>query len=467
MGPSGWKGLVDAGRRALQRSDVRAGLALFVAALLPRLIFNLALHPLDQNLTTDMGSYAKMSRALLLNPLEPNSWFAFWPYGTGWLSAIVQFIAGRENWDALGVLYAVFGAGVVVLGWDIARRVSPHAWIPPLVALFGVVYYPWIMMGGFVMSEPPFTFFLMVQAWAAVRWAQGGGGRDALLFGIAAALGLPFRPQMMVSVVLTLAVIGLAVVRERPRTLVHALAPIVLMLGLSSAYLAYNSGSPGFIAHNGSFNLVFGRCHNYQLTWKTKGGSGGFQPGGLLQVHRREEAAQKRGETYWLALDPAKEASLHVTSRPGDPGAMLDLVEECVRETGPVRQIQYSVTNVLMLWNGNVQFPSWGQDWSRQLDGMWRTIDQVLFQAPLLFALGFLAGPNRGLRVVAANAAALLLTAAVYFGEIRMRLPYAGLIVLLSFEVLAAAAGWVPWPASVRVSWARATESLRGLRYPN
>lgn len=426
--------------------------AIFVAALVPRLLYNLVLHPLAANLATDMLSYAKMSRAVMLHPLEPNSWFAFWPFGTGWLAAGVQWIAGDENWGALGGVYALFGAGAVTLGWDVARRVSRWPWIPPAIALLGIGYYPWIMMGGFVMSEPSFTFFLMLQAWAAVRWVQGGDRWDALVFGLAAAVGTVFRPQMMTSVVLTFAVFASMwpTLRARARELAYAVVPIAVMLALSTGYLAYNSGRPGFISHNGSFNLVFGRCHNYKLSWNTRGGQGAFFPAGLFAVHRREEAAGKRGESYWLALDPAISPEITLTTRPGEPGPLLDVVKDCLARTGPVRQARYSVVNVLMLWNGNAQFPSAGPWWSRTLEYTWRTVDQVVFQVPFFFALAYLAGRNREMRVIAANGAAMVLTAGLYFGEIRMRLPYASLVALLSLELLADLATHVPWPAAVR-----------------
>jgi hypothetical protein len=244
-------------------------------------------------------------------------------------------------------------------------------------------------------------------------------------------------------VVVTFGIFALSwpLVRHRARELLYAAAPIALMLVLSTAYLGFNSGRLGFISHNGSFNLVFGRCHNYKASWTTPGGNGAFLPAGLLQVHRRGEAAAKRGEEYWLQLDPAITPDLKLTSRPGEPGPLLGLVWDCVKRTGPLRQARYSATNVLMLWNGNLQFPAWAAEpASRDAERWFRTLDQVLFQVPFLLGLAFVVGRDPGRRVVAGNGVALVLTSALYFGEIRMRLPYMGLVMLLSFELLADAA---------------------------
>ena len=59
------------------------------------------------------------------------------------------------------------------------------------------VYYPWIALGGYTLSEPPFTLFLCAARSTGSPTPTAGSARDAWLFGGALALGAIFRPQIL------------------------------------------------------------------------------------------------------------------------------------------------------------------------------------------------------------------------------------------------------------------------------
>ncbi|MBX2798999.1 MAG: hypothetical protein KTR31_15090 [Myxococcales bacterium] len=410
----------------------------FTTALIPRLVTNLWLHPLGSSLRSDMGAYAAASRQLVKEPFEPHAILNLWPFGTPALAAMIQGVAGRANWDAVGVVWAVLGAASVVLAWDIARRVSQFSWMPAAIAVFGVIYYPLILQGSFLMSEPPFTFFLLAQAWAAVRWVLRPTRGGAVLYGVLAAAGIPFRPQLLISIALTAFVVfGAHTVRKQAwRQAPLAALPVLGMLAFSSTYLHYNSGRWGIVSHNSALNLVIGRCHNHVVEWRSNRGRGRFAPVGMTQVFGAEKKALRQGEWPLIPLDPALDRVLVMRGTPGNrPEVLRGWVWQCIRTTGVWRQLKYSASHVVMLWHQTRQFPNSRAPWSVRLERGWRIADRVLFEVPFFLAMGLMASRRLGMRIVVANGLALLLTAAIFFGEVRFRLPYMALIALMALEV--------------------------------
>jgi len=184
-------------RAALRRH--RELLVVTLLALIVRLIWNLRVHPPLDYVYADMGGYLERARTGIDHPDGRFGYFTFFPWGTHVLLGFVMRLFGRDPRTAVGVLYAVMGALSVSFTFALARRFARQAWVPRVVGAVLVLYYPWISLGGYVLSEAPFTLFLGATAWAALRLADRGRPRDAWLLGLCIAVASIFRPQILIS----------------------------------------------------------------------------------------------------------------------------------------------------------------------------------------------------------------------------------------------------------------------------
>lgn len=428
-------------------------LLLFAAALVVRLHWNLKVHPPGDYIYSDMNGYVQRADRLLEHGLAPHEYSSFFPYGTHWLVAGVKYVFGPENYAAVGVAYALLGAAGVALAFAIARRASAFASVvAPAVGLVAVFYYPQLSLGGYILSEIPFMTFLLAAVLFALRLVDHGRMSDAVGMGICAAIGMVFRPQMLVSV----ALVGLFWIVWRkalPRVrLVHLLVagvPVLVMLALSSALLHHNTGRFGLLSENGAFNMVFGRCHNSKIQSMPDGAGHGrvhFRPPPFLQLNNRQKQKERAGEPIDIALDPILTDELVYKGYIGDKEKHKAYIRECVEKTGWKGQLAYTETNVVLLWRYNIPWPDSGRSQWRTVTRWWTQQHRAWLAIPALIGLLSLALGRRALKqgLVALNLVAILVIAGLYFGGIRMRSPYDFFILFLAFEVYAFG-GWALW----------------------
>jgi hypothetical protein len=450
-------------------------LVLVLVAFVVRLHWNLFVHPLGDYAYSDMRGYMRRANALFDGWWEPHEYDAFYPYGTHVLLYAVQaaFGEGPDDFRALGIAYAVLGALVVGFGYLVARRTSHHRFVPPLVGLVLVAYYPLVSLGGYALSEVPFSLCLVSSTFFLVRMAQDGRRRDAWAAGTLAALGMVIRPQILASIGL-LGLVWLLARKRMPRLrlslMLHALVPIVLVLGFSAWRLHHHTGRYGLISENGKFNQVFGRCHNtkiFALPDSPKRRRTSFGPPPLIQLAKREAKLPDA----WPGLDPALEIEITYTGYIGDSKILGDIIDRCVAETGWVKQVEYSLVNVLLLWRYNVMWPDSGKPEWRDYARKWGVFHSTCLALPALLAAAFVFLPRRlvgwvwstllrktphlrdavlrvfegrltGMGLVALHLVGLVVVAATIFGDTRLRAPYDPLILLLAVE-LYATVGWV------------------------
>lgn len=445
-------------------------LALFVAALVVRLHWNLVVHPLGDYVYSDMNSYVGRADRLLKNGLAPDEFSSFFPYGTFWLVAGIKLVFGRDNFVAISVVYALLGALTVAFAYAATRRASAFPWVAPAVGLVGVFYYPHLSLGGYVLSEVPFGFFLMGAVLCSLRLADEGRSADAWLMGTFVALGTAVRPQLMASVALV-GLFWLVWRRRLPKLrfvhLLLAAVPLCIVLALSSALLHHNTGRLGLVSENGSFNLVFGRCHASKIrTTPDKKGHGRvhFRPPSFLQVKNLENEAKKKGKEPRVALEPAIDDELVYPGYIGDKDKHMEYVRECVRRTGIWGQIEYGYVNASLLWRHNVPWPDSGRNQWRSVSRWWTNLHRYTLAIPALLGLlvlGWRRTVKQGL--LAVHLLALLVVSAIYFGEIRIRTPYDYIIMALAFEV-ASFVLWLGWRGGKHL-WAR-RRAARARRAP-
>ncbi|MFT3767728.1 MAG: phospholipid carrier-dependent glycosyltransferase [Minicystis sp.] len=414
-----------------------------LAALAVRLLWNLAVHRPTDYAFSDMGGYLERAQTSIDHFGERFGYFTLFPWGTHFLLMLVKRAFGRANAAAVCVTYALLGAGAVAYTFLVARRLTRSVWIPRAVGLVLILYYPWISLGGYILSEPPFTLFLSATAYYGLVLADRGRPRDAWRFGIALALAAAFRPQILMA----LPLYGLHVLARRrawrrlsPRFLLGVAVPIVIVLGVSIARMEFHIGRFGLISNNGPLNYAFGRCHATMITSTAPDRKGAYSPPSLGSLAGYE----KDHPGTLFKLRPAIDTKLNVQGHMWDAEPMYELASKCVQKTGLGRQIEYAVTHVVLLWGYNVIWPDSGQkppfrrmmEVASALHGIF-----VLPAAVVALALAFRRRHAR-VMLLALHVFALLAVAAIYFGDTRLRAPYDGILVVLAAMTYASAYRW-------------------------
>src|SRR5690606_24678587 len=128
---------------------------------------------------------------------------------------------------------------------------------------------------------------------------------------------------------------------------------------------------------------------------------------------------------------------------------------KCVKKTGLLGQLKYAAVNVLLLAGYNTPWPDSGRNLWRPTAIQWQSF-HTMFITPIV-ALGivtmFLRRTVAKHGLLALHVLAIIITAAIYFGDTRLRAPYDPMLILLAIEVYAFVALWL-W-GRARPLWAQ------------
>jgi hypothetical protein len=468
-------------------------IAVVVAAFLVRLHWNLVAHPIGEFMYSDMRGYNNRANAVISSPFEAKEYTAFFPFGTTWMLVAIKFLFGQDNFTAIGIWYAFMGAAIVANVMAVAGRVAKSSWLPLVVGGVMTVYYPSIAMGGYILSETPFSFCLTTCVYLLVRLHDEGDPRDAWLIGLFAGLGTVIRPQLLMS----MALFGLfwLIARKHMPKITWAMfgrvaLPLAIILSISATRFHWHTGRLGLVSENGAINQVFGRCPNkaiYSRPAPRAPGTIRFAPPPLIQLEahtalnpdsliRLEPVfADHDDPIEWLdgfAVDefgctrrtcriPGGE--IEYRGYIGDQKLQRRLARECMRRSGVGRQLYFSFVHIVQLWGYNSMWPDQAdpkpkpkssiQSW-RALSEFWRRLHVGLFCVPALLGLAFIAVPARDPRrsMVALQLLALLAVAALYIGGVRFRIPYDPIIVLLACMSVESVVSWAQARRASRAS---------------
>lgn len=408
------------------------------------------MHPLGDYVYSDMNGYVQRAERLLREFPKPHEYSAFFPFGTHWMVAGILWLTGGEIDPAISIWYALLGATSITLGYAVARRMSPFPIVPPAVGLLGIFYYPHFSNGGYILSETPFSVFLLGAVLSILRMADYGRKRDAVALGVFAGVGALIRPQILLSA----AFVGLYwIVRRKALPniklghLFLSAVPVVLCLIAGSIHLHHNTGRMGLISENGSFNLVFGRCHNSKIESLPDGKGHGkvhFRPPPLLQVVAAEKKAKRERTEPSMRMNAAFGDTFSYKGYIGDKEQHHEYIDRCIEKTGWGGQLAYSVDNLSLLWLHNIPWPDSGPAQWRPIAKWWN--DQVIYwlMVPSWLGLLWILVPGRRAAVrglVSIQIVALMLQSAIFFGGTRHRMPYDPLLIALAMESYAVL-GW-------------------------
>jgi hypothetical protein len=417
-------------------------LVFFVAALALRLHWNLSVHPPADYVYSDMRGYMDRAAEIFEDPWAVREYNAFYPYGTHVLLYAVQAGFGRGNHVALGGAYAVLGAILTAYGHVLARLVSERRVVHLAVGTLLVGYYPLVSLGGYYLSEIPFSLCLTASTVHLLRIVRTGRTIDAVAMGSFLAMGFTLRPQILLSCalvgVLWLVLRKGAWHRVGVQHFGIAAIPIVVVMAFSAWRLHHHTGRYGLISENGTFNRVFGRCHVKKITAipdRPPRRRTSFGPPPLIQLHKRAE----RAPGQWPQLEPAMGLEFEYRGYIGDDDIHRAYMAQCVDKTGWMKQAEYGVVHMVMLWRHNIMWPDSGNAaWQGNAHRWGLFVTNVLCIPALLAMFAFMV-PRRfpALAVLAAHLWALHVMAALYLGGSRFRAPYDPFVVVMALEVYA------------------------------
>lgn len=413
-----------------------------VVAFAIRLIWSLGIHSPGDFITSDMHSYWKHSDSILKDPMQRSGTAIFFPPGTGFLLTLVRVAFGADNHIALTIVYAVLGTLLVPLVYRLAERFFESRFWCRFAAILTCFYYPFISYGGYYLSELPYTVCVTATGLYTVRLADRGQTRDAWFAGLAVAFGALFRPQMLAAIPLLL---GLWLFRRRswPKWKfahwIRLAIPIVLVGALSVARFYHHTGRLGFISGNGPLNYAFGRCHALIIESRAVGYFASYSPPPLGYLDSR----QRRHPDSFVRLDPAVGNKVTLNGTMWTPETFRELTAKCVEATGPIRQVRYAIVHVIMLWGFNIAWPDSATDPYRYFMLASVIVHNIFLMPP--FVVMFLAAFRRRFSrqaLLAVHIAALSMIALVYFGDVRYRVPYDALIIVLALDGWRRIFGW-------------------------
>jgi hypothetical protein len=420
----------------------------FLAATAIRLQWNLEIHPIGDFIYSDMRGYMDRANGIFDDRWGVREYNAFYPYGTHVLLYAIMRVFGQGNYPAIGVVYAVLGGLLVAYSYGLATLVSRWRVVHLATGALLVCYYPLISLGGYFLSEVPFSLCMVVATAHLLRLVRHGRNIDAWVVGVFVSLAFTLRPQILASCVI-IGVLWLLLRRGAMKKvkLVHwaqTFVPLLLIMAFSSWRLHHHTERYGLISENGKFNQVYGRCHVEKITAipdRPPRRRTSFGPPAMIQLKKRD--VRNPGE--WPQLEPALELHYQYRGYIGDSEILGEYIDRCIEKTGWAKQVEYAVVDVLLLWRYNVMWPDSGKAAWQPRVRKWGSFTKNVLAIPALLGMLALFVPRKAtaMALVSSHLWALHIVAAIYIGGVRFRAPYDPLVILMAFEVVAFAAVWV------------------------
>lgn len=443
-------------------------LALIGLALASRLAWALWIHPPGDFVFRDMEGYLYSARHVLEHGFTAHRYLAFQAWGTHALLAALFALFGAEALVAAAVLWACLGAAAVPIVYLLACRVCSRPWVPAVVGIAALLWYPNIANTGVFLAEAPLLGCLTAAVWRLVVLLEEG--RGALVCGLLCATCFALRPETAVFLLLAF-VLWLVVRRDHGaakwRHIGLVSAPLAVTLAFSLVRFHHHTGRWGGIAESAAINFTLARCQHPRLQGYRSPEEFARDPslkaGRSVGVASYAQRLADKVPERLLGLRPAfgrtptqyeldgpsgpvpirisaRGMSIQYVGHHADPEIHAAIARACVARTGLLGQLRMSLSNLAGLWFFNAQWPDNSDrgERFRPWSDAFVTIFQWLIWLPSTFGALWAVRNARQrprLAVCALPLIAIVVVAAIWFGEIRLRTPYDPLALLLAGEV--------------------------------
>jgi len=413
----------------LERERCYPLLVAFAAAFLIRLIWVSWIQVPGDGITSDMSGYISRGRTLL--PGGPNiapKNMVCYPYGAHTYYGLQQLVFGKGAYTVMAWFQAAASAVVVPASIAIAWRCGLGLSAGYLVGALIALWPPAISFAGYFSSETPYALFLITFTWAWLRWTQTGKG--AWLAGCLGAIAFTIRPQLLVTFLLGLAWLwtlpGTRLTTRLRNSVPTLVFPMLIILAFSmTRYHAMTDGF-GLISTNSTVGRFFADTEYRRLA--------AIPP---EKAHRADEIKPN----YFHP--PARSPSNGFT---GDFVFVGDTcqspkIEAERRRFIADKSVGYRIgliqRNTHLLFYRNNLWPErnyWdSHDWRRPLmEASAPLVQYLVVPLALLGFFGLIRRRNFGVEWLALHGFTMLFAAARYFGEVRYRVPYDPLFLILA-----------------------------------
>jgi hypothetical protein len=427
-------------------------LVLLGFALATRLVWVLWIHPPAAYVFSDMEKYVQRAQHLAEHGLlQGHRAMAWQVWGTHYLLAVPLLVFGKTALWACALLNGLLATAAVPLGYLLARRLDARPWFAPVVGACMALWYPHLSLAGFFLSETPFLCFQLAATYGLVVVLQEG--RGAWWAGLAAAAAFAIRPQVAIflAAVFFLVVSRWRSLPVRPRHLVAVGVPLAAVFAFSLGRFWFHTGYLGGIAENANMNFTAGRCHNIvtqafatEADLERSNRAGSTRDGRRVALPGFRTLLESYPAEHPLALRPALGSdTVKFVGYIGDPRIHDEIQQRCLAATGTLEQLRYAVVNVMLSWFVARPWPEMERDrqWFLPPADAFRRLFQVVFWLPSLVGIGWalrVARRRPELLLPAFQLLSMMVTAALFFGDIRLRTPYDPYAFILALQVCAA-----------------------------
>ena len=395
-----------------------------VGALI-RFLYVMLLHRATDHVYSDMQDY--LLRALRYFGPEPQQIDdTIHPPGTVIFLAILHRL--DTTWNAEMLVQWLLSLGVMALIWLIARRL--YGTTTAVVALAVTsVYFPFIHYAGLYLAENPFTFFSLLALWLFVLAMDARGAThaalDAVLAGVATGLAISFKNSLFAPLLLLcLVYVAYAVKHRRPHLAVVVVSAVVglcvLAVPMTVRCTRLNEGRICPTATNFASNVLMGHYgEKGAFRWHDR--RRGFE------FTYESPSTVERGYTKPVDLDFGVY----------DAAANLALARDWIRDH-PAQALRLSFTHVYDLFGGPTLWPRaelWNIDfgvlsqWAFWLLVLPAAVARIAVRAPAMLTLDVDSLPEW---ILFAPLLGLMGTVFMTLGEVRYRVPFDGLLIILA-----------------------------------
>ncbi len=376
--------------------------------------FVTAQHPLDHYVWSDMGVYEARATHILSGRLD--GWDTFTPPGYPALLALVYSVFGHHR-VVVGVLQAMMVGGSLAIVHRLGLRIAGGL-AAVLAVILVAAHLPTMYYAGFLLSETPFTFLLLLGLVLVVRGSERDSRATLIAGGVVLGAAAVVRPNLLAAA--PLAPIFLWVMSARRGKVAARWAALIAVGALPAVGVAcwHNSrivGQPAGPATNGGLNFYLNFSHVASVHYRQGRRVDWIAPIPNLSRYKREAWVTHPfyEDRYFYAK------GLHEIEN--DPMRLVAALDNLREGAGLGKQIYWPP------WNGHEAFV--------------RGLIRAFFCwgiLPALIYTAYLVGSRRAFRREHATELAMILalvsvvvTLWLFLGDPRVRVPFDPFLILL------------------------------------
>jgi hypothetical protein len=398
-------------------------IGLFFVSLAIRLGWTLYVQPPGETIYSDMGGYIGRAQALVSGTQEKDPYVAVLPYGAHYYYAGLMKVFGLKNYVALSIVNAFLASATVLIVTLIARQCFHSLSGAFLSGLIAAIWFPMITFNGFFSTEVPYSFFIYLSILLSLLFLKKGGWILALVTGIVYAIGFAIRPQLIMTVVL-FCIWMFFRKRHLPklqwRNVIILVIPILCVVLFSMVRYHSFTGRWAMISGNGPVNRLFASSEYIRV---------------VCEMDQYDGSVRKRKFQPPSARNLGYTEEFHFKGYIGDPEILNAERKRLMSEMTFAQKAALYWRNVVLLAYKNTMWPerNHAKEGARKaIFEFWPGLTKCyLFPFALIGFLILLVRLNIRMELLALHYITMLYTALMYIGEIRYRIPYDYILLLL------------------------------------